>query len=236
MTVARAGGKVKALKALLFDLDETLYRSETGLLRQVDRRIEEYLCAKLGIDPSNVSAVRHQYYRQYGTTLRGVKEVHGVDPDEYCDYAYDIDLSKYLDPNPDLREILMSIPARKAVFSNSPLPYVERVLRELGIENCFCHIYDIEFSDYLGKPNRLSYEMVLQSLGVSAHECMFFDDQEINLETARELGIMTVRVGSGHKPDQGADYRIENIEEVVEVWADLSLTGEELKKTGSDLL
>lgn len=230
--MTRSGAR--QITTLLFDLDETLYQPETGLLRQIDRRIEGFLQKKLGMDKSAVSELRQKYYCQYGTTLRGLKEAHGVDPEEYCAYTYHLDLGKYLKPNPVLYEILMRIPAQKAVFSNSPRRYVYRVLQTLQVHECFSDIFDIEFTNYLGKPHRLSYGMVLESLGVSGNECILLDDQPVNLEPAQELGIITVQVGKQAKKNMTVDYKIEVVEEIAEVWADI--TGEELKKTGSDLL
>lgn len=230
--MTRSGGK--RITTLLFDLDETLYQPETGLLKQIDRRIEGFLQKKLGMDKSAGAELRRKYYSQYGTTLRGLKEAHGVDPQEYCAYTYQLDVGKYLKPNPVLYEILMRIPAQKVVFSNSPRRHVYRVLQTLQIHQCFSQIFDIEFTNYLGKPHLLSYEMVLESLGVSGHECILLDDQPVNLEPARELGIITVLVGKEAKKNTTVDYKIEVVEEIAEVWADI--TGKKLKKTGSDLL
>jgi putative hydrolase of the HAD superfamily len=230
--LARSGGR--RISTLLFDLDETLYRPETGLLRQIDRRIDQFLQIKLGLEESAVSELRYKYYRQYGTTLRGVKEVHGVDPEEYCAYTYHLDIREYIRPNPVLYETLMNIPAQKVVFSNSPRGYVRRVLQALQVHECVSDIFDIKFSNYLGKPNRLSYEMVLESLEVSGDECIFLDDQQVNLEPAQELGIITVQVGKKGKKNKAADYTIGVVEEIGDLWTEV--TREELKKTGSDLL
>ena len=88
--MTRFGGR--RITTLLFDLDETLYQPETGLLKQIDRRIEGFLQKKLGMDKSAGAELRQKYYRQYGTTLRGLKEAHGVDPQEYCAYTYQLDV------------------------------------------------------------------------------------------------------------------------------------------------
>jgi putative hydrolase of the HAD superfamily len=42
------------------------------------------------------------------------------------------------------------------------------------------------------KPEPIIYEIMLQRLGAEAGECVFIDDKERNLETARRLGMKTV--------------------------------------------
>jgi len=44
------------------------------------------------------------------------------------------------------------------------------------------------------KPERPIYELTLERLGgVSAAECLFVDDMELNCDTARELGMTAVQ-------------------------------------------
>jgi len=42
------------------------------------------------------------------------------------------------------------------------------------------------------KPDRDIFELTLERLGLSASECVFVDDTEINCQAARELGMAAV--------------------------------------------
>lgn len=44
------------------------------------------------------------------------------------------------------------------------------------------------------KPERRFYEIALDSLGVRAEEAVFLDDLGVNLKTAREMGMTTIKV------------------------------------------
>ena len=58
------------MRYILFDMDETLYPKETGLMDAVSKRISRYMELRLGVDPSQIEGLRAEYYRRYGTTMR----------------------------------------------------------------------------------------------------------------------------------------------------------------------
>ena len=41
----------------------------------------------------------------------------------------------------------------------------------------------------LSKPDRRIYSLLLDTYGLKAQECMFFDDRQVNIDAARQLGI-----------------------------------------------
>ena len=205
---------------LVFDLDETLYPPETGLLKAIDQRIERFLQKKLALDLPAVTALRQEYFYKYGTTLGGARERHGIDPEEYFRYAYLTWVEEYLAPDPLLRRILEEIPLPKVIFSNSPKEHVERVLRVLGIDHCFQEVFDLRFSGYLGKPNPVSYRLLLEALAVKAENCLFFDDRPVNLETAKKMGFWTVLVNKEKKGP--ADFWIPDIHQLPAIWREIS--------------
>jgi putative hydrolase of the HAD superfamily len=50
------------------------------------------------------------------------------------------------------------------------------------------------------KPEPAIYELTLERLGgVDPRECLFIDDNELNVEAARELGMQTVRFQSNEQ-------------------------------------
>lgn len=201
-----------AWRYLLFDLDNTLYTDQTGLLRHIDQRINDYLAFRLGLEREAIDRLRREYWRRYGTTLRGVKENHGIDPLEYIAYTYDVDLGSFLRPDENLAGMLRRLPGQKAILSNSPEEYVFRVLDALGVTVEFARVFGIGFSGHRGKPDPETYRLVLKELAVPAESCVMVDDLAVNLIPAHDLGMTTVLLGG--EPPAWVDYHISSIYEL----------------------
>src|SRR3990170_5408300 len=60
------------IEAWIFDLDNTLYPASCNLFDQVDRRIGEFMVQFLQIEADEARRLQKQYFRDYGTTLRGL--------------------------------------------------------------------------------------------------------------------------------------------------------------------
>lgn len=177
---------------LIFDLDNTLYAKNTGMLKYIDQRIDDFMQERLNLPLAQVSALRKEYWKVYGTTLGGMIVRQRTNPQEYIEYAYNFDVSRFIGPDFRLREMLQQIPEEKVVFSNSPYDYVIDVLKVLGVVEFFDRIYDIQFCDYMGKPNLTSYHKVLADLKVNPEQCLFIDDVLVNVLGARQVGMETV--------------------------------------------
>lgn len=46
----------------------------------------------------------------------------------------------------------------------------------------------------LRKPDKAIFDLTLEKLGVSADEAVFLDDLGVNLKTARQMGMATIKV------------------------------------------
>lgn len=200
------------LQCALFDLDDTLYPEHAGVMRVVSQRINEYMSSRLGMNDETINRLRPRYWREYGTTMRGLMIEFQVDPDDYLAYVHDFPVEEFLRPNKELNQVLACLPWRKIIFTNSPREHAEQVVRVLGIARHFERIFDIRDSNYVGKPHRVAYQCLLQVLSVKAQECITFDDSLPNLRTASELGMVTVLVGAMEKVN-GVDWAIPRIEE-----------------------
>lgn len=79
---------------------------------------------------------------------------------------------------------------RLAVLSNSP-PGLSRWLEKWGILDCF----DVVFcsgEEGVAKPDPRAYLETLGRLGVEPCQAVFVDDEDVNIEAARRLGLRTV--------------------------------------------
>ncbi len=100
----------------VFDLDNTLYPRRTDLFSQIDARMTDYVAELLSVPRDEAKVVQKTFYRQYGTTLRGLMEVHRIDPDSFLSYVHNIDYS-WLVPDPKLGEEIAALPGAS---SSSP--------------------------------------------------------------------------------------------------------------------
>lgn len=180
------------LQYFIFDLDNTLYAKKTGMLKYIDKRIDNFMKKKLNLPLEKVTELRVEYWRKYGTTLGGMIRQHQTDPQEYIENVYSINIKDFIRPDPRLQVMLSKINYRKVIFSNSPVEYIGEVLKVLGVAEFFEKIYDIRFCNYIGKPNLASYQQVLGDLKVNPEKCLFIDDALVNVQAAQTVGMETV--------------------------------------------
>ncbi len=186
-----------------FDLDETLYPSSTGLWERMRERINAYMHERLGFSHEQIEVLREQYFRDYGTTLRGLQANHQVDMDDYLAYVHDVPLEDYLRPNPRLRAALEGLRARKFIFTNADCAHAGRVTRALGLEGVFEACIDVHAIAPYCKPMPEAFERALAAAGnPDPRACVLLDDQARITRAARALGMYTVLVG---RDDPGFD-------------------------------
>lgn len=184
-----------------FDLDETLYPSSAGLWMEIRARINIYLQERLGFSAEEIETVREKYFREYGTTLRGLQANHHVDMDDYLAFVHDIPLEGYLQPNPALRAVLNSIQARKFIFTNADCAHADRVTRALGLDGAFDGCIDVHVIAPHCKPMPEAFSLALKAAGdPQPRNCVLLDDQGRITRAARAMGMYTVLVG---KDDPG---------------------------------
>ena len=206
---------------IIFDLDDTLYPRDSGLMQEIGRRIQSWLCNHLEMTPEEASALRRDYYLRYGTTLGGLMAERGVDPNGYLAFVHDIPLEEYLAPNPALGEMLDGIPLRKVVYTNATSEHARRVLRALGAADRFDQVIGIREVGLRNKPQREAFERMLARLDAQGPECIMVEDSVRNLRPAKALEMTTVLVGAEPDGDECVDFVVEDVLDVEQVVLDL---------------
>jgi putative hydrolase of the HAD superfamily len=210
------------LQYLLFDMDGTLYSDETGLFSQVGYRIEHWLAENLELTLKAAKWLRREYYILYGTTMGGLlHDYPHLDIDDYLDYVHDIDVTPYLEPDPQLDQMLSNLPLPKAIFTNSISDWAHRIALQLGVRQHFQHIFDVRTVDYHCKPHPHAFEKVLHHLGVPGEACVLLDDQPSYLSGAVNAGMRTILVNPTIAATDGIDAAVPHIldaEPVLQAW------------------
>ncbi len=189
------------MRAVLIDLDETLYEPGGALIRSVDLRITALTAIQTGLSWPRADELRRDLWREFGTTARGLNFRFDLDEGELYRFAVDaVDPAVHISADPALDEALSRVPAPCYVFTNATLRYTERVLDALGIGHRFAGIFSIEFARYHPKPAPLFYRKVLEALRLPAEEVVLVDDNARNLAPALAMGMPGVYVGRGASP------------------------------------
>ena len=197
-----------SVETWVFDLDNTLYPHHV-LWQRIDDRIRAYVAEFLKVPADEAFRVQKDYYKRYGTTMRGLMTEHGVNPDEYLDYVHQIDHSP-LEPNPALGDALEKLPGRKLILTNGTVAHASAVLKRLEIDRHFEDVFDIVAADLEPKPKAITYERFLVRHGVDPTKAAMFEDLSRNLEVPYTLGMTTVLVvPSGQREVFREDWELE---------------------------
>ena len=177
----------------VFDLDNTLYPHHLNLWQQVDVRIRDFIAAFLEVPHDQAFRIQKDYYRRYGTTMRGLMAEHGLNPDDYLEFVHQIDHSP-LTPNPALGAALEKLPGRKLILTNGTRKHADAVMRRLAVHEHFEDVFDIVAADLEPKPLAAAYDRFLARHAVDPTRAAMFEDLARNLETPHALGMTTVLV------------------------------------------
>jgi putative hydrolase of the HAD superfamily len=177
----------------VFDLDNTLYPHHLNLWQQVDDRIRDYIARFLNVTHEEAFRVQKDYYKRYGTTMRGLMTEHGLEPDDFLDFVHQIDHSP-LEPNPALGAALENLAGRKLILTNGTREHARAVMERLAIHQYFEDVFDIIAAELEPKPSRQTYEKFLAKHGVDPERSAMFEDLARNLAVPHALGMTTVLV------------------------------------------
>jgi putative hydrolase of the HAD superfamily len=164
-----------AVETWIFDLDNTLYPASCRLFDQVQVRMTEFICERLSVSPEAAAELRRNYFREHGTTLRGLMTVDNIDPHEFLAFVHDIDLAG-VSPDPALAAALKQLDGRKIVHTNGSVRHAERLLDHLGLSDSFCGIIDIVAAEFDPKPALAGYQLLLRRHAVAAPTALMIED------------------------------------------------------------
>ncbi|XP_057771737.1 uncharacterized protein LOC130991500 [Salvia miltiorrhiza] len=217
-------------QTLIFDLDDTLYSSKTGIGKALKRNVEDFLAEKFGISESEAQNMNRELFRTYGSSLAGLRDLgYDIHPDDYHSFVHGRLPYDLITPDAKLRNILQSIRQRKIIFTNSDRIHAMKALDRLGISDCFEKIICFEtmnpglwkqarLDEYpvVLKPSMEAMRIAVDAADVDPRRTLFFDDNVKNIAAGKAVGLRTVLVGRATK-SQEADYAIEMVTNMVQV-------------------
>jgi putative hydrolase of the HAD superfamily len=229
----------RPVEAWIFDLDNTLYPRHSNLFAQIDSRIQDYVQKLLNVSHDDAKVIQKTFYREHGTSLRGLMVEHDIDPDDFLEFVHDIDHSP-VKPDPALGAAIARLPGRKFIFTNGSRPHAEKVAERLGITEHFEEIFDIVDADLIPKPERETYERFISQFGLNPKNAAMFEDLARNLTVPKAIGMRTVLIvpsgasevvhetweAEGHNGDTHVDFITDDLAGFVAAVADVVAEGD----------
>jgi putative hydrolase of the HAD superfamily len=191
--ISARGRPLGEIETWIFDLDNTLYPASCRLFDQIHARMTQFIADRLGVSPEAALTIQKTYFREHGTTMRGLMTVERIDPEDFLAFVHEIDLA-CVPPDPVLVEALTRLPGRKIVHTNGSRRHAERLLDHLGISGSFCGVIDIAAAGYEPKPALAGYHELLRRHEVAPCTALMVEDMARNLVPAATLGMTTAWV------------------------------------------
>ena len=182
----------------IFDLDNTLYSADSGIFQQVHILMGEYVSKNLNIEINEAKELQRKYYKQHGTTLRGLMDNHNIDPDHFLSEVHNLDYS-IVKPNKKLNKELEKLEGRKIIYTNANLEHAENILKRLELSNMFQEIFDIKSANYIPKPEISPYHQIINHFNIDSSTSAMFDDIAKNLVPAKKVGFTSIWVDAGYE-------------------------------------
>ncbi len=202
----------------IFDLDNTLHDASPHIFPHINRSMTEYVQRLLGVSEEEANALRVDYWRRYGATLKGLMRHHGTDPGHFLWHTHQFpELRRMVLREPRLRHALQRLPGRKLVFSNAPEHYARAVLRLLRVDDLFDDVFAIEHARYRPKPETAGFVRLLKKHRLHPAQCVMVEDSAENLQTAKRLGMRTVWVSDTPRRPAYVDVKIRSVMELPRV-------------------
>jgi putative hydrolase of the HAD superfamily len=155
-----------------------------------------YMIERLGLPEDDVPFLREQYFKMYGTTLRGLQERHNVDKDDFLAFVHDLPLKDYLSPNPVLRKVIASLPTRNLIFTNADVSHARRVLAALELEDLFETVVDVNAVAPYCKPMPESFAIAMELADEpDPRKCVMIDDLPRMTRAALSVGMASLLYG-----------------------------------------
>jgi phosphoglycolate phosphatase len=207
------------IKALVFDLDGTLIDSKQDLVISVNATLQAI--GREGLPTELVAS-----YVGSGAPVLISRALGGQDDPELLQQSLKFFLEYYeehkLDHTreyPGVREALEQLNGTPmAVLTNKPVNMSVRILEGLGLAEFFKVIYGGN-SFATKKPDPLGANTVLGDFKVTASEAAMVGDSEVDVQTARNAGMISAIVNFGFGVhDRGkypADVYLDRMEELV---------------------
>ena len=196
----------------LFDLDNTLHDAGPWVFAQMNATMTQYVQQTLGLPAAEADALRHAYWRRYGSTLLGLMRHHGVKAAHFLHETHRFPgLEAAVSGHRHDFAAISRLAGRRIVLTNAPRAYALRVLEALGLRRLFASVITIEdmaqFGQLRPKPDARMLRALAARLRVAPSRCVLVEDTLVHQKAARRVGMKTVWMRRWARPDAARRLR-----------------------------
>lgn len=182
---------------LIFDLDDTLYPSSSGMNKAIAHNMIAFVAEFLHVPYEQAVKIRLERLCHFGSTLEWLMSEGLTDAEPYFAAVHPENETDGLVKAPGLRPFLQSLHIPMTILTNAPSEHAERVLKFLEVRDLFDSITDIRDCGLKGKPYAVAFETALKRAGGTVQDSLFIDDQKKYTAGYENVGGVAVQVGSG---------------------------------------
>lgn len=183
---------------LLFDMDNTLYPASSAMDKGITRRMLECVADFFHCDMERAIKLRAENIVHYSTTLEWLRAEGMTDVEGFLAHVHPSNEAEELQPQPGLRDFLLSLDIPKSILTNAPHEHADTVLGKLEIADLFEAVTDIRDARFNGKPYPDAYMAALNKVGASIENTLFLDDMQKYTDGWVALGGTAVLIGSSN--------------------------------------
>ncbi|ONK61963.1 uncharacterized protein A4U43_C08F35400 [Asparagus officinalis] len=200
------------IDCLLFDLDDTLYPLSTGLANGVLKNIGDYMVEKLGIDRGKIAGLCDQLYKNYGTTMAGLRIFTNADKIHAAKALSRLGLE-------DCFEGIICFETLNSPIEGEPV-HESNIFDIIGYSTSPNPSIELPKAPIICKPSEYAIDHALKIANIDPQRTIFFDDSVRNIQAGKRVGLQTVLVGKSQRV-KGADYALESIHNIREALPEL---------------
>ena len=184
------------IKAIVFDLDGTLYVSEP-FEQAVWESVSRYAGDLLGVTAqeggNRIRELRQRLTQERGTlqTLAVAIEVlGGTVPEMHRRFAAELEPARYLVPDPRVKPLVEQLGRRYTswLVTNNNRTLADKIVTLLGLDGCFERVITIN-DTWRPKPDQELFDQLLQDLALPPQAVLFVGDRyDIDLRLPEQAG------------------------------------------------
>ncbi|MGB6897461.1 MAG: HAD-IA family hydrolase [Candidatus Acidiferrum sp.] len=189
--------KLSSVRVLIFDLDGTLIDSKLDLIHSVNAMLRELGRGELAEETIS-GYIGNGAPRLVARALgEGCTEEEQERALEFFLKYYELHKLDTTRAYPGVAETLEKLAGMPmAVLTNKPVRMSVRILNAMGLSKYFPVIYGGN-SFETKKPDPLGARTILKELGAEAAEALIVGDSEVDVQTARNAGMLAAAVNYG---------------------------------------
>ena len=218
------------IKAVIFDLDNTLIDFMTMKKISCDAAISAMIGAGLNVDKEKATKELFKLYDKYGLEKKTIFQKFLKKVAKKIDYevlasgivAYRRVRTGFLEPYPHVVDVLFELKRRGiklAIVSDAPRLKAWIRLVSMKINHLFDAVVTFDDTKEM-KPSTMPFKFAFRKLKVKPQECLMVGDRpERDIKGAKKLGMMTcfAKYGNPKAKASEADYEINDIKELLEI-------------------